>query len=380
MRKDKKRTPDEIQSTWDAKHNQLIPIIEVDDDGKVSITDRSVDILVDTQTKKTKGGGTLVPEIGATPEEIAKNKKANKKIKALNVEQNEALAHLWSNAGFMERPVVLTEDEFIEASNQPGAIVLRRGFGGKSYAENYLDDDNRWTTGDGGEAHGPGEYWSIRVVDGKKQPDGSWRDWASRDNQKGEKGAIPGPGAVMAVLPASARIVDRSDLDRLREEIRNLSRGIDTAFTSPELPNNLRQKVSGDNGARLLELIDASMFARYPANDPIWDTQAGQILMQLVAKAKSASTPEQRQQALKALATLVYGSKGNLTNFLAPLLGYDAVRSKNGVMLIMNRGALLSFGGVGGLAMTDAVETAVTGGERIPSAMADMLKRGQRVN
>jgi hypothetical protein len=83
---------------------------------------------------------------------------------------------------------------------------------------------------------------------------------------------------------------------------------------------------------------------------------------------------------LKALATLVYGSKGNLTNFLAPLLGYDAVRSKNGVMLIMNRGALLSFGGVGGLAMTDAVETAVTGGERIPSAMADMLKRGQRVN
>ena len=379
LRKDSKRSPEEIQSALDAKRAELVPIIGVNEDGKVAITDRTVDVLVDTQTKKSKGGSFL-PEIGVTPEELAKNKKANKKLKARNIEENEALGHLWDNAGFNGRPTIVTEDEFVEAANQPGAYVIRRGLGGKTFAEEYMDDPSRYITGQGGEAQGPGEYWSIRAIDGKRQGDGAWRSYVSADNQGGKKGTEPGPGGIMAVLPPSARIISLSDLSKLNTEIRTLSSGLDTAYRSPELPDNLRQKVSGDNGARLLELIDASMFARYPANDPIWDTQAGQILMQLVAKAKSASTPEQRQNALKALATIVYGSKGNLTNFLAPMLGYDAVLANNGVMLLMNRTSLLTFGGVGGLGMTDAVEDAVTNGERIPSAMADKLKRGQRVD
>lgn len=49
-------------------------------------------------------------------------------------------------------------------------------------------------------------------------------------------------------------------------------------------------------------------------------------------------------------------------------------------MLVMNRGKLLTFGGLGGLTVTDAVEGAIKTGGRIDPSLMDQIRKGKRVD
>ena len=382
LAKNQQRPMQDIDSEVARKREALPSIISVDESGAVEITDYGVSALVALQTKK-RGGRAFVPSANPTPEELKKIEKENAKIAARNLEQNEALAHVWESAQFNGRPTDVTLAELGEASKQPGAVVIRRGVGGKTWADEYHDDPNRYITGEAGEMQGPGEYWAVRFEEGVRKTDGdSWRGYVSQDKQGGQPGTEPGPGGVVAVLPPTARIVRLDKLEKINSDIRSLAGGgIQLAYDDPNLPKDMRQKVSSENGARLLEMIENNMFLRHAKDSDIWATEAGQIFMQLIQRAKTASSSEERGDILKAIATLVYGSEhGNLTNFLAPLLGYDAVRARNNVMLVMNRSALLTYAGVGGLKMTDAIEAFLDSGTSLPGEMADKLERGQRVD
>jgi hypothetical protein len=95
---------------------------------------------------------------------------------------------------------------------------------------------------------------------------------------------------------------------------------------------------------------------------------------------RNASNPEERAKALDALRYFVQGTSGLLQNYLAPLLGYDAIRANNGVMLVMNRGALIEYGGVGGTTMTDGLEQAIRNNSRMDPALVKKINRGERVD
>jgi hypothetical protein len=188
-----------------------------------------------------------------------------------------------------------------------------------------------------------------------------------------------GPGAVMAVLPPSAKIISMKELEKVKSDIAAATSGLQLAFDDPSMPRDWQNKVAPGNVDALSELVENNLFARIPQDSAQWKTEGGQTVMQLVQALRNANTPEERKKALNALRYLTEGTNGYLRNLLAPLLGYDAIRANDGVMLVMNRGALVAFGGVGGTGMTDAVENSVNKGIRISTTMLKRLNNGESV-
>jgi hypothetical protein len=195
------------------------------------------------------------------------------------------------------------------------------------------------------------------------------------------KDTIPGHGAVVATLAPDAKVITMAEVEALQSEIAAVSGGINLAFASPDLPERFAQKTEGDALKRLLELIDANLETRYKSDDPAWQTRGGKTVMELVNAVRNARTPEERKKALAALDYFARGStRGVLRNLLAPLYGYDAIRAGDGVMLVYNRGAVISYGGVGGLTMTRAVEAAVIDGTPLDADIVAKLHAGERVD
>jgi len=372
--KNPKRSPDEIlalqQSLIDKKTSPFIK----SGDGTIVMSPTAIQILSGAVLLKAKKGETT--ELDKADEK--ERERLIKKNKSRNLEQNTVMGHLWEESNYDLKPTTVSEEEFVEIANLPGSTVIRRGTGGHTYAEEYLDDPIRYITGQDGEAYGPGEYWSLRKEDGKVQPDGSWRGYVDSDKQTGPN-KTRGPGGVMAVLPPSARIVTQKDLEEIKSDISAVTSGIQLAFNDPSMPKEWSNRVGPSNVDALIELVENNLFARVPEDSSRWKTEGGQTVMQLVQALRNANTPEEKKKALSALRYLTEGTNGHLLNLLAPILGYDAIRRGSGVVLVMNRGALVTFNGVGGTGMTDAVENSVNKGIRIPDAMLKRLNNGESV-
>jgi hypothetical protein len=377
----KPRSSDEIKSIHDDKRATFTELVTVQDDGSVEISDDGVKALAEAQILKPGRTQVADSKDKESRDERKEREKVEKAIKSRNKKEDVALAHFWEKARFNEKPTVVSEEEFIEQAKQPGAIVIRRGVGGRTFANDYLDDDNRYTTRRGGVMQGPGEYWAVRVDDGKdvRGTSEGWNAYVSADNQGGKPGTEPGPGGIMAVLPADAKIITKAELQQIRTDLGKVAGPLKVAFDSPLLPKDLRNKIAGKNAEQLLELIDSEVLGKIPLDDPRWKTAAGQMILQLINKAKSGNEAT-RKDALSALAFLIGGLDGHLQNMLAPIFGYDAIRADSGVMLVMNRGALIAYGGVGGLSLTNAVERAVLEGSRVPTDIAKKANNGERVD
>jgi hypothetical protein len=184
----------------------------------------------------------------------------------------------------------------------------------------------------------------------------------------------------MAIVPADAKIISLDRLTGVRNDMRFAGGGIATALKDPSLPKEWESKRTGDAAAQLTDLIQARLHDAIPEGDARWEQEGPQVILQLVNALRNASTPEERGAALDALRYLIEGTQGTLANYLAPILGYDAIRAGNGVMLVMNRGKLLTFGGLGGLTVTDAVEGAIKTGGRIDPSLMDQIRKGKRVD
>ena len=363
----------------------------VDSANKTLATRKSVFSGEDSAT--TPEGIKLLSELRklfaeADTKEAAKIKK---KQKGLNPGDDPILAQILNVLDLNHRPTVVTLDELTELSKVPGARVIRRGFGGKTFAEDFMDDssERRVTPGKGGSAQGVGEYWAIVMEDGRdtRAAVTNWEGYITADNQtdpatgKRLKNTIPGPGGAVATLAPDAKVITLRELETLQDELADVSGGINLAFSSPDLPERFAQKTEGDALKRLLELIEENIYAKYQPDDPAWQTRGGKTIMELVNAVRNAKNPEDRKRALAALDYFARGStRGVLRNLLAPLYGYDAIRANNGVMLVFNRGAVITYGGVGGLEMTRAVEKAVIDGVPLSADMVAKLHAGERVD
>jgi len=361
-----------------AAKKQANPVFSVGDDGKPVLNPGTLDKFRKLEII------TKAPKTGDSSKEDKKDAKERarieKELKASNLKADTVLGAVWGLNEMNERPTVVTEEEFLELAKDPANTVIRRGTGGLGYAEWYLDHVDRHTTGDGGIAQGPGEYWSVRFEGGQAKPDSSWRGYVSKDYQKGRPGETPGHGGIMAIVPADAKIISLDRLTGVRNDMRFAGGGIATALKDPSLPKEWESKRTGDAAAQLTDLIQARLHDAIPEGDARWEQEGPQVILQLVNALRNASTPEERGAALDALRYLIEGTQGTLANYLAPILGYDAIRAGNGVMLVMNRGKLLTFGGLGGLTVTDAVEGAIKTGGRIDPSLMDQIRKGKRVD
>ena len=373
----KKRAADEIYGAHDSKQ-QSKPAITIDENGNPVLSPETLARIGDIEilTKPPKQGDLSKED----KQDAKKREKLEKEIKAGNLEADRVLGTLWGINGYNERPTIVTEEEFIELAQDPGNTVIRRGHGGKTFAERHLDDPERHTTGDGGTLQGPGEYWAVRKEGGEMQPDSSWRGYVNADAQRGKKGTEPGPGGTIAILPATAKIIRINDLEKIKRDMNSVSGGIATALKDPSLPKDWRNARTGTAAEQLAELIQDNLYRSVPEGDSRWETTGGKVISELVSAVRNASNPEERAQALDALRYFVQGTSGLLQNYLAPLLGYDAIRANSGVMLVMNRGALIEYGGVGGTTMTDGLEQAVRNNSRMDPALVKKINRGERVD
>ena len=373
----KKRAAEEIYGTHTSK-KQSTPTMTIDENGNP---------IPNAATLARVGEIELLskpPKKGDLSKDDKRDAKAREKlereIKAENLEADRILAAIWGINGYNERPTIVTEEEFVELAQDSGNTVIRRGHGGKTFAEWHLDNPGRHTTGDGGTLQGPGEYWSVRKDGGEMQPDSSWRGYVTTDAQKGTKGTEPGPGGTVAILPANAKIIRMNDLEKIKRDMNSVSGGIATALKDPSLPKDWRNARTGAAAEQLVELIQDNLYRSVPEGDPRWGTTGGKVISELVSAVRNASNPEERAKALDALRYFVQGTNGLLQNYLAPLLGYDAIRANNNVMLVMNRGALIEYGGVGGLSMTDELEQAIKNNSRMDPALVKKINRGERVD
>ena len=374
----KKRAADEIYGTHASK-KQSTPTMTIDENGNP---------ILNAATLAEVGKIELIsrpPKQGDLSKEDKKDakerEKLEKEIKAGNLRADRVLGAIWGINGYNERPTIVTEEEFIELAQDSGNTVIRRGHGGKTYAERHLDDPERHTTGDGGTLQGPGEYWSVRKEGGEiLSGNDGWRGYVNTDDQRGQKGTEPGPGGTVAILPANARIIRADELDKIKKDMTSVSGGIATALKDPSLPKDWRNATTGAAAEQLVELIQDNLYRSVPEGDPRWETTGGKVISELVSAVRNASNPEERAKALDALRYFVLGTNGLLKNYLAPLLGYDAIRANSGVMLVMNRGALIEYGGVGGLSMTDGLEQAIRNNSRMAPELVKKINRGERVD
>lgn len=374
----KKRAADEIYGTHDSK-KQSTPTMTIDENGNP---------ILNAATLAEVGKIEIIsrpPKQGDLSKEDKKDAKAREKlekeIKAGNLRADRVLGAIWGINGYNERPTIVTEEEFIELAQDSGNTVIRRGHGGKTFAERHLDDPERHTTGDGGVLQGPGEYWSVRKEGGEiLSGNDGWRGYVNTDAQRGKKGTEPGPGGTVAILPANARIIRADDLAKIKQDMNSVSGGIATALKDPSLPKDWRNATTGAAAEQLVELIQDNLYRSVPEGDPRWATTGGKVISELVSAVRNASNPEERAKALDALRYFVQGTNGLLKNYLAPLLGYDAIRANDGVMLVMNRGALIEYGGVGGLSMTDGLEQAIRNNSRMAPELVKKINRGERVD
>jgi uncharacterized protein YjbI with pentapeptide repeats len=373
----KKRMAEEVYGAHASKE-QSKPAITIDENGNPILSTETLGRIGDIEilTKPPKQGDLSKLD----KEDAKKREKLEKEIKAGNLEADRVLGAIWGINGYNERPTIVTEEEFVELAQDSGNTVIRRGHGGKTFAERHLDDPERHTTGDGGTMQGPGEYWSIRKEGGEMQPDGSWRGYVNTDAQRGKKGTEPGPGGTVAILPANAKIIRINDLEKIKQDMNSVSGGIATALKDPSLPNDWRNKRAGTAAEQLADLIQDNLYRSVPEGDSRWETTGGKVISELVSAVRNASNPEERAKALDALRYFVEGTNGLLKNYLAPLLGYDAIRANSGVMLVMNRGALIEYGGVGGTTMTDGLEQAIRNNSRMDPALVKKINRGERVD
>jgi hypothetical protein len=228
------------------------------------------------------------------------------------------IASLWDAIGFNGTPH-LVKDEEIPLLVNAGWKPIRRGHGEERWADEWLYDPERFVTGQKGEAAGPGEYWATQ--------DGGWRE-SSYWGGPSEK------GGTFAWLSPSAKTIKQ---DKLRQERQNANK-LDT------FSDGLIKILGGkgdqiDKDSLLMEYDRArSGDGEFASGSQIWDTEMGQVYSQLFELLRNGDlTTSQLQNALDGLS-----QAAKHENYLAPILGYDAIEVDDRV-LVMNRAALVAL-------------------------------------
>jgi hypothetical protein len=288
----------------EADKNMGHKVVKVDADGKLTLGDikqfskalkayrREKDSL---KVKVKKGSGKAYDEDIADAE-------------------NRDMAIMWEVHGMNGLPILVSESELMGLIDDGWKLMSRghgHGAGGEDNAENWLTDELRFLPGSGGQAYGPGEYWSTS---------GEWAYFRDRDHENTTVGVIPPTARVMkqsdtqAEANANKRITDVFDL-------------VGSAYAGDEIEHADPKELA----AQLRAEFDK-------ADSRNWETEVGKLWMRLL-ETMEAGDPD----SVNAMLMFKKISRAN-PNLIAPALGYDVIDAGS-VHLVMNRSVIVALDG-----------------------------------
>lgn len=236
------------------------------------------------------------------------------------------LGNTWTAQGYNALPTKISRDDAEYLAGQ-GWMVIQRGHGTPKPPDNnkagemrfimdYLEDPDRFITGEGGAAYGPGEYWS--------RPGTDWDGW------------VPSAGGTLAVVSPDTRLMTITQAKELRSEHRKLWSKVNAA---------LQEIGGGTLGAKdidpqdLVKELKSVLGKEFADGDPMWSSEVGQVLNSLF-KFMETAPPSQREDIWDAIQYMT--SLGGLDeHFSAMAYGYDGVDHQGRAPVVwFNRGAL----------------------------------------
>lgn len=237
-----------------------------------------------------------------------------------------ALGNTWTAQGYNALPTKISREDAEYLAGQ-GWLVIQRGHGSppppnndeagqRGYIIDYLEDTDRFITGEGGAAYGPGEYWS--------RPGTGWDGW------------VPKAGGTLAVVSPDARVLTISEAKNLQAEHRQVWAKVYAA---------LQDIGGGTIGAKdmdpqdLVKELKAALSKTYADGDPMWSSQVGEVLSSLFKFMESAP-PDQRDDIWAAIQYMT-NLGGHNAHYAAMIYGYDGVDHQGTSPVVwFNRGAL----------------------------------------
>jgi hypothetical protein len=288
----------------EADKNMGHKVVKVDADGNVTLGDikqfskalkayrREKDAL---KVKVKKGSGE---ELG---EDIADA-------------HNRDMAIMWEVHGMNGLPILVSESELMALIDEGWTLMSRghgRDRGGADNAENWLTDELRFLPGSGGQAYGPGEYWST---------EGEWGGFRHHEHEN----------TTVGVIPPTARVIKQSDTTK--------EAGANKRIT--EVFNLVASTYPGDEieHADPKELA-AQIRAEFDKADARnWETEVGKVWQRLL-EAMENGDPD----SVNAMLMFKKISRGE-ANLIAPALGYDIIDAGS-VQLVMNRSVIVALDG-----------------------------------
>lgn len=231
------------------------------------------------------------------------------------------LRDLWMNSQFNSKPEIISEDE-MQALADAGWTPVHRGVGrdgqkAVAFTDSYKEDDDRFTPGEGGRAHGVGEYWAT-------QNSGHWGGYGD---------------GMLAYIDPEGRKISNTELATTSRDSRPLF----------DAMQEIVDEVGGDDLARMEDpanFVD-QVVERLKAQglEGIMDkNEIGQVMRQMLDQYKELKPDSNmRDNYWNAIRYLMAQSRQAQwrggEGYWAPLLGYDYIDS-NGVILVHNRGSV----------------------------------------
>lgn len=238
------------------------------------------------------------------------------------------LGRMWNAQGYngLATPVSEEDADFLISQ---GWKPIQRGHGtppppgdnkggALGWAQDYIEDPNRFITGEGGTAYGPGEYWARHGT--------GWDGYLSE-----------GLGTLALVSP-DARVQTIGESRQLAKEHDSAWRIVGAAL----------QGIGGGTiGAKdmdpqdLVKELRAALSRVHADGDPFWSSEVGEVMSQFFSFMASASaSPGEKESIWNALQYMLDASRGD-SHYVSMLYGYDGVDHLGDSPVIwFNRGAL----------------------------------------
>jgi len=281
---------------------------------------------------------------------VGKGIDARRSGDAQTVSNNDVLLDSWENAGFNDLPVQISDDEMQHLQDN-GWTFAFRGMGhqkgietkenndgswsvkgskrkfktddeAKKYGEqayipysySYLEDSDRFVPGQGGSAHGVGEYWAPA-----------------------ESGHFGGyGGGIVGMVDPEARKIDITELSKIKSDHANINNEIRRVLT--EYPDS---KTASQEDPKVFadKVRDALKAAQ--ADGLLQTSEMGKITSQLLAMYENSSDGDRPNiwQTIQMLGSMDRHDSGHY----APLLGYDYITHGSQVVTLHNRGSVAVF-------------------------------------
>ena len=235
------------------------------------------------------------------------------------------LGNMWNAQGYNGLPEQITEEdaEFLIAQ---GWKPIQRGHGTPKppdnnkagaigYIEDYINDPDRFITGEGGAVYGPGEYWSRNGT--------NWDGYLSE-----------GVGTLGLISP-EARVQTIEQSGNLAREHRKAWTKVGIALSGIGGGNISAKDMDPQD---LVKELKAALAKDFTDGDPFWSSEVGEVMSQFFSFMESAS-PGERQQIWNAMQYLLEAADEH-SHFVSMLYGYDGVDHLGSDPIVwFNRGA-----------------------------------------